>query len=276
MSNGTSSGSSSRPRWWEDYLVRYFTGTLVGTFCVFVLVTDIFFPGGLSEPAKGLFSSSDKEPTWLRLIALVLTGGAYCYLASVPITVFHAGRMVRTGMNRVARKAWYIWWALAFIAALLSTLSATGLLACISTNTATKLIFAIGIAPIVWLFFGQVEVLIRLKLDQDLPAEKSVFRTFYRALVRARHATADTGIRDSYTHLREHANSVFIVVIELSLLATLLAVHKAIPDREQFALWSLAFLLLWTSPNILLWGLANSLERDLSENRAEYERPPSS
>src|ERR1043165_8871396 len=133
MSNGTSS-SSSRPRWWEDYLVRYFTGTLVGTVCVFVLVTDVFFPTGLSEPAKGLFSSSDKEPTWLRVIALVLAGGAYCYLASVPITVFHAGRMVRTGMNGLARKAWYVWWALAFIVALLSTLSATGLLACISTN----------------------------------------------------------------------------------------------------------------------------------------------
>src|SRR5687767_9309764 len=110
MSDGATNPARARARWWEDYLVRYVTGTLVGTFCVFILVVHIFFDGDAGNLAKKMFFSPDKDSTWLGLIILVLAGGAYCYLASVPITIFHAGRMIRQGMNRIARRAWYGWW----------------------------------------------------------------------------------------------------------------------------------------------------------------------
>src|SRR3954468_13485533 len=103
MTSDADSPGRTRPRWWEDYLVRYFTGTLVGTACVFILVTHVYFDGDIGALAQRMLFSPEKDSTWLGLIALLLAGGAYCYLASVPITVFHAGRMIRQRMNRWAR-----------------------------------------------------------------------------------------------------------------------------------------------------------------------------
>src|SRR5579859_4277706 len=122
MSNDQPNERRPRPRWWEDYLVRYVTGTLVGTVCVYVLIASIFFNG---DPAglTGRFLAPGKESTWLGLIMLLLAGAAYCYLASVPITVVHAGRMIREGMNAGARKAWYWWWGIALAVFVLGTLS---------------------------------------------------------------------------------------------------------------------------------------------------------
>jgi hypothetical protein len=259
----------ARSRWWEDYLVRYFTGTLVGTACVFILVTNIFFEGDTAAVSKRMFFSPEKDSTWLGLIALLLAGGAYCYLASVPITVFHAGRMIREGMNRWARIAWYIWWGLSFVIVLGAALDFTWLRHFPPSKLFVGTLLAICCGPAIWVFCGQLNVLWILKKKQDKP--DAPFVAYYRSLVRARDQTATSGIRESYTHMREHANSVFIVVIELSLLAAFLLLWKLMVDPTLFAVWSLGFLMLWTSPNVLLWGLANSLERDLAANPSEYE-----
>ena len=275
MANSESRGTM-RSRWWEDYLVRYFTGTLVGMFCVFVLLTEIFFNGDPELLGKKIFFSPEKDSTWWGLFVLILTGGAFCYLASTPITVLHSGRMIREGMNKYARRAWYVWWFAFLLAIVLATLAFSTECALSYRSRLANLLLYVAMGPVAWLFAGQVDVVLRLKVDQDkATSENSQFINFYRKLVPARDATAETGIRESYSHLREHANSVFIAVIELSLLATLVVFWRASNDVNLFAIWCLAFLLLWISPNVLLWGLANALEGDMARHPSKYtaERP---
>jgi hypothetical protein len=262
----------TRSRWWEDYLVRYFTGTLVGAACVFILVTHIYFNGDVGVLSKLMFFSSEKDSTWLGLIALLLAGGAYCYLASVPITVFHAGRMIKEGMNRYARRAWYSWWFISSIAALGAALDFTMLHYFPPHDIVAPALLVLCCMPVAWVFVGQLNVIWILKKTQGM--DTAPFIAFYRSLVHARDRTAASGVRESYTHMREHANSVFIVVIELSMLATLLLLSKWMADETLFAIWGLTFLMLWASPNILLWGLANSFEHDLAANTSAYKRGP--
>src|SRR6266508_1712995 len=226
-------GSRSRVRWWEDYLVRYLTGTLVGAFCIFVLVVEIFFNGDPQSLGKRVFFSPEKDSSWLGLIVLALAVAAYCYLESTPITVLHAGRMIREGMNKYARRAWYVWWFLFTVVFVGATLGFSIRFGVPQRSLLVYALLFIGAAPVAWLFVGQVEVLIRLKSDQD--KQPSKFVAFYRKLVVARDITGGTGIRESYTHLREHANSVFITVIELSMLATLLLIWKVVDDINLFA-----------------------------------------
>lgn len=236
---------------------------------MFILVTHMYFNGDIGALAKRMFFSPDKDSTWLGLIALLLAGGAYCYLASVPITVFHAGRMIREGMNRWARTAWYVWWGLSCLIIVGAALDFTLLRSFPPSQLLVVSVLFICCGPAAWVFVGQLNVLWLLKKKQDKPG--SPFIDFYRSMVRARDRTVKSGIRESYTHMREHANSVFIVVIELSLLAFFLLLRRLMDSDVRFAVWSLGFLMLWSSPNVLLWGLANSLELDLAANADKYE-----
>ena len=272
MASNNENEGKARTRWWEDYLVRYFTGMVVGTFCVFILVVEIFYGGDVAPLGKRMLFSSEKDSAWLGLIILALTGAAYCYLASTAITVLHAGRMIRAGMHRFARKAWYIWWAIYLLIFVGAALDFWLRIEFPGRRSLGFLLLLGAAGPVAWLFFGQIVTLILLKIDQGDPSNpKSEFIAFYRKLVLARDAAAATGIRDSYSHLREHANSVFITVIELSMLAVFILAWKAVEDIQLFSLLSLAFVLLWISPNVLLWGLANSLEADLANNPGAYQ-----
>ncbi|HJV75966.1 MAG TPA: hypothetical protein VJ654_17225 [Noviherbaspirillum sp.] len=125
--------------------------------------------------------------------------------------------------------------------------------------------------PAFWILIGQYVVLYRLL------HEKEAFFAFYAKLFKARRMKNARDVRDTYTHLREHSNSVFIVVIELSLLALFMAVsgsissHKGtvVPNESIGALvvFSLA---LWMVPTVFMWARANSLEVEFSENPSSY------
>ena len=78
---------STATRWWENYLVRYFLPSLVGMIIL----------RWLDESTDNLLSSYipfgwDNFRT-ANLIAWLLFGSLYCYLASYPILVFHATRV---------------------------------------------------------------------------------------------------------------------------------------------------------------------------------------
>lgn len=110
-----SESAGSNNRWWESYLVRYFLGFIVGTICIAVIAQFAgVIPGFVmlmqaigGEPKPGVTSI---------VIAVALLGMAYCYIASTPITVLHAGRYSRGAVDRLSRFFWLGWvCALAFL-----------------------------------------------------------------------------------------------------------------------------------------------------------------
>src|SRR5271157_846880 len=70
-------------RWWEYYFVRYAMGTIVGGIVCYVLCS----------------STPILSPLVTHLEYLAAFGLVYCYIASAPILVFHAGRFRLNGRN---------------------------------------------------------------------------------------------------------------------------------------------------------------------------------
>ena len=132
--------------------------------------------------------------------------------------------------------------------------------------------------PAIWIGFTQYSTLAKLFLDQSRYAD------FTLDLALARQKPKVYEIRETYTHLREHSNAVFIVVVELSLLALslgLLQPHSGDPMRLEgvrstgLALSSaIALTVVWLVPTIFMWARANFLERKFQEDSRFGEVDP--
>ncbi len=125
--------------------------------------------------------------------------------------------------------------------------------------------------PVFWILIGQYTVLYRLI------NEKEAFFAFYAKLFKARRMKNAKDVRDTYTHLREHSNSVFIVVIELALLALFMAILKTTSHQnlksqspENFGVLLVFGLIVWMVPTVFMWARANSLEVEFSNNPNSY------
>lgn len=363
MSDAEKKSEQANNRWWESYLVRYFLGFIVGMFCVVVLAWKF---GRLDEwltiskaVAAGTSTESGKQPVkpdWSYVsFAAALLGLGYCYLASTPITVLHAGRFGRDGVASLSRYFWFGWvialvlclgswgqlsafpWG-APIAGIVCAMCCAASLAMYMARkdsevfplaspdetearyhpkgadgaaappqspnyqVAQSLVFALGIwsfvsffcglwqgtgsaqafslllfgVPVIWIGGMQYTVLWRL-----LTEEPKVNR-FYAHLFHARRQEGGRDVRDTYSHLREHSNSIFVVLIELCWLALLLGVSclsnlpvpaatGPIPSGIPYVLFAIG---VWVMPTVFMWSRANAMERFFSENPEVFlERP---
>jgi len=240
--HGESNGSPSS-RWWEGYLVRYLIGTFVGCVAVSILAWKIHGGEYQRYIADYIFNKEYFPQAWLALIGI---GFAYCYLASTPITVIHVSRSLgRVFPNNFARYVWFLSGLASFFAVLF--------------NAKAELVLWVAAFPALWMAFSQWACIVRLMDFCGKCSMSSDFVNFYKKLSVSRGADgAKFQLRESYTHLREHANAVFIVVIELSLLSLMMIMIDLF--KEEFYRFSLMFSFIWLVPNILLWGRANKLE----------------
>ncbi len=133
--------------------------------------------------------------------------------------------------------------------------------------------------PVLWILFGQYWTLFALLKDDN-----QVFLSFYKEISRARQKRGSRDIRDSYTHLREHANSVFVVLIELCILAGLLTLRQAYsgfatvssPLEIESTYWISILILtgIWLVPTVFMWSLANRLEKKFSDESDDFIHTP--
>jgi len=344
--------SAPNTRWWESYLVRYFVGFIVGGVCVVVLANEL---GGTDWLAKQLSSDGKFKPDWSALlIGLALLGLGYCYIASTPITVLHAGRYGSGPIDGQSRYFWLGWvlaticsvampnwpkwqsatWmvlfviavallllatrfsqrvtqktdllqssvvqteillpltnalkprkmaeiklsevalnAIAWTGAILSAVHVVAAFGGIESNSFNVSLLVFG-APVVWIGLAQYAVLFRLLQD-----EKANF-AFYSHLMHARRLRNANDVRDTYTHLREHSNSVFIVLVELCALALLVVLVQGTVDAKvgtgyrQFVQFALCGLGLWMVPTVFLWSRANAMERKFAFEPSCFLRDP--
>lgn len=249
----------TKGRWWEDYLVRYLTPMVVGSSLLLLLIFIISTKEDASMESLSLFWKTTREASAGLAIGVLIGGLGYAYLCSTPITVFHAGRMIKKGLNTKATTFWYLW-------AGLSLLALIGILADAASGLRglercrERILLCIAALPAMWLLVGQYDVIWRLKKDKENDIQ-SEFLGFYANLALSRGGTSwALEMRQSYTHMREHANSVFICVAEISVAACLTLVWQITQDATSFVLTALLAALIWTLPNVFLWSIANKLE----------------
>lgn len=246
--------NSSSSRWWEFYAVRYGMGTVVGGVVFFFLCN--------TNPSLKpmLFGAEAGKIDGPLLTLLAGYGLAYCYIASAPILVLHAGRfLLDIGQNSKTSIARVL---LIFLPPLVATL------AFFFSRTSTG---------VTLYFFSFVFALAALVLwPQYLAIFLTLFRTkellqFYKKLAGKRDA-AKGGLVESYKHLREHGNSFSIVVLEIVLAIILFTVGNfdatvsgtVSATTESNVLPYIGIILLWILPAALVWLVGTLFEREFS------------
>lgn len=260
-------------RWWEMYLVRYITGSVVGAVIVYIILRKLnvdWFPD------LNKIQSSN-------LVVLASLGFAYCYIASAPITLLHAARFlldtqlfvqpptqVMTGVVGwkkffASLRRWfgkYDW----LVLSLLLFVTLFGVLLGFVSNETTWVLVAASTFVLAYTYVVSIKLYFKLQ-------ENDEWQKWYFSLAEKRekaNSNAGKGFVESYRHLREHGNAFFIISLEISLGIVLYQIATLLQrfSSENAVIWAvtvLAALLYWVLPGALCWYLGNKLERYLVE-----------
>jgi hypothetical protein len=345
-----SESTGTNTRWWESYLVRYFSGAIVGAICLAVILLYAYWRlyGGvhtkLPEPSKDF-------PLAFVTLALMACGLVYSYIISAPITVIHFGRSGRSPIEQHVRYFWFGWvlslgvvqlsgatgdrlfqssawggWMLILLVCVvylivshhinktprarmvgstksrrlkrsqdsrrnaLRSVAWAGLLlvflvtaGCVLGIQKRPMAMSLLAFALPTLFVGVMQY---VTLWRILHSERAVHR-FYRRLSKARNMANSKDIRETYTHLREHSNATFIVLLELCFSAFLIllielyaAESRYVPpigsDLEIWRIVSLTLSLIafWMTPNLFMWSRANQIELDFASRPTLYSSNP--
>ncbi|KRA41491.1 hypothetical protein [Pseudoxanthomonas sp. Root630] len=267
----------SAARWWEFYFVRYALGTLVGALIVNqALRVDARFSDFM------LFGLGGDEPA-SRLMLVMGYGLVFCYVASVPILVLHASRLViwirpkyeRQGSEKRKVLGNLTSGDLRVLACVLTCTTAVMMLLNIYIGFSREigedgfLLKLITSAVVAVVCIEWVALLILL-----FYSNRAYERMKMLSVSRARSANVG-GIVDSYRHMREHGNSIFIVVLEFVLGAALIGVLSLIEEPkieseyvQQLASALVPMLLLWILPGAGIWVFTALLERRFAFDRS--------
>lgn len=290
-------------RWWENYAVRYLMPSVAGMAIVKwicwhgcdKLIPLLNLPLEVREPGVGFETAS--------LILLFLYGNLFCYVASYPILVFHATRVIDFADDKWKHHRW-----------LLDGYIATVLLGCFALFAARclgdhrrRVALALTVLFAICQGWRVYHVLansnrIRIRgshgIDGDDKKKETLLYGYTRSIaVRRgqREETIETDTRpviitdaetedydddrtvrtlgervshkeyiETYKHLREHGNSAFIFVLELVLATLVYCV--TIPSEcatKQLSAIGLLFA-IWALPAVSAHLMGQYLERRFS------------
>jgi hypothetical protein len=271
-------------RWWEYYAVRYLMPSIAGVAIVNWVCShaDHGLRALLSLPAAG------ERLDTASLILLFLYGNLFCYVASYPILVFHATRVIDFGHDRWPDRPLsdgYIATIVLAVAAFLMTRSPEG------WRYPAAFVLA-SLFAIVQLWRLGIALFPRVKVEGCSGGVSYAYGYSY-ALARRRAKSEDTETKaglnpgstdvddeqvtttrrllwhkdymDTYRHLREHGNSAFIFSLELALAALVYSVVSKSGKSAQQQLSLIAILFaIWAVPSVLVHLTAQHLERRFS------------
>jgi hypothetical protein len=265
-------------RWWEFYFVRYALGTLFGALIVNSLASRnpelreiLFFASG--ESSEAIAGSS-----LLGLPILFGYGLFFCYLSSIPILVWHTGRMATWGIARFDSDNSF--WSRVygrFRTLPLEVRFAIGLffplwgISIFSVETfqflekgfkdnsfvTSLIVSSVFFIIVLEVYFVFLILFSRQKIYSGM-----------KSLAQARHVNRNKGeFIDSYRHLREHGNSILILILEAILGGALLGIVHFFTGNPNFdnemkyiAASSVALLTLWVLPGAFVWPFATWVE----------------
>lgn len=274
------STESGATRWWENYLVRYFMPSIAG-----VAIVNWFFAYGDDglRPLLALPISGERLDT-ASLTLLFLYGNLFCYVASYPILVFHATRVLDFADDKWRAQPLfdgYVTSSVLAVAAFLSTFlsekhryfAAFIMVSIFAAIQLARLCFVFfdriaveGCSGTVSPAFGYTYALARRRglpvtetrtTSSDVDDDEDVSTT--------RRMMWRQEFMDTYRHLREHGNSAFIFLLELALAALVYCVitkpgHSA---GQQLSAVGVLFA-IWALPAVFIHLVGQHLERRFS------------
>lgn len=342
MSDNNTANLETNNRWWESYLVRYFSGSIVGAICTAFIYQFSVWRLGEFRQFQFLkeFKTLSSDSETIKIISFLAIGLVYAYLVSSPITVIHYGRAWRNNLEKHVRYFWLGWvltmllFAFSFtflnlkncisfscfwvILILISLYILSQKKTCIFQKTTIKIktwSSCISLLKIIFfgiLFFSSLMLLanfFELKnrpliisaLSFSIPIffigimqyvtlykillKQNIINRFYRGLVKARAMKNSKDIRETYSHLREHSNATFIVLLELcftSLVIFMIDIYSTNLSKANISAVEiqnlnttmlqtvLALIAFWLLPNLFMWSRANQLEMDFKNNPHFY------
>ncbi|ADL55523.1 hypothetical protein Galf_1504 [Gallionella capsiferriformans ES-2] len=236
--------------WWEFYGVRYAQGTVVGAMIIFFLFTQ-------NEALKKLLfiPPEPKDFGMPHLILLAVYGLAYCYIASAPILIMHAGRGLMfkspTNPNPNSGMLSRILWLLipSFLTTVIYFLN----------SSSDKTMGSLAVFLFSFLLAFQIQILV------------SIFKTswqktidYYSAIVKKRKEHEGSSYIESYKHIREHGNSFLIVAFQFFLAIPIFVfVSQPTITSDDSIRHLLIIVLLWVLPAATIWAFGNKLENNL-------------
>ena len=242
-------------RWWEFYFVRYAMGTVIGGVIVYLLLR--------ADPSlsSALLFSKDASLTPTDFALLEAYGLSFCYISSVPILSIYVGRyvdmreFVGKKLNRMQLK---------IFAAVFLIFSA--ILFLFQGDYANSLV-------IYWISGLILAIITALQVGRLIPIflNPGQLYSYYKKLASQRAIDNGTCVEliESYRHIREHGNSIVIVLLEIVLALVLgglgygwrvptgLANNTPLLDIMSYA----TVVFIWIIPGALVWIVGLSLER---------------
>ncbi len=245
--------SGGGKRWWENYLVRYFTPSIAGV-AIVLWLGDI---AGEHFQELLLLPKTATDINTLTLILLLLYGNLYCYVASYPILSFHATRVLDFKNSTWSHS--HLWHG--YIATAVLSLFVLFISLCFHNRLCYGWAF-----PLAFLF--SVVQVARICMVWKSKNGITLVYGYASALAKQRTLSGEAWRQDlleTYRHLREHGNSGFIVLLELALagLAYWIVVNHELSASQKLSAVGILFA-FWAFPAALVHLLAQHLERSFS------------
>lgn len=284
------SSESGAYRWWENYLVRYFMPSIAGAIVVNWLVT----VAGCDFRHLLLLDVSDNGLQTQTLVLLFLYGNLFCYVSSYPILGFHITRVIDFEGGK--------WKKNPLVDGYILTLILSIVVLFISRNIGDSRFYQLLPYVLVSIFSGLQIYRIYLGMKhvsfEGLTGPISKIYAYTYSISRRRGVTEETvttkqtskaqedkegdafdeekewqkksqwrrEVIDSYRHMREHGNSAFIFILEITLAGLCYCV--LIVNTTEGALYKLASLgvlfVIWALPAMFVHFVGQHIERRFS------------
>ncbi len=226
--------------------MRYALGVGIGTPIVAFLWSSYRDTLTQKIPIPSPFSGTVAAIFWAA------AGTAYCYVASVPMLTLHSTRRV---LLRTMR------WVNICFGSIIVALIVAGVwdLFLISHPLVLR---STGVVALLVIAGSQFVLLWKVLRNPNETHQ------FYDQLSKQRRDRSD--FVESYRHMREHGNSVSIVVFELLLAFIFWSLRPICPVGGNAVLVGRVGLILavWLAPSTLVWLIGSSLERYLSRSNS--------
>ncbi len=269
--------NSGSNRWWENYLVRYFLPSLAGM--VFVRMLFEHFPTKLFMLGTIFLIKEPKDFGTAHLILWVFAGTLYCYCSSYPCLVFHATRVLdfkrRSALTVGVSKylSPHVVSVIFAIGAYIVLFNLPNFNGCAS--------YAVLIGAIIFSAYQIYRICRCLSIQDKFQFRKGYKKTSiiyaYLAKLANRRSIVlkekdsdswekvttnwSQDIMDSYKHLREHGNTAFIFLLEI----TLYPIVVILLESPEYMNWVIpAFVIIWVFPSVLTHWLGQHIERRFS------------
>ena len=283
-------------RWWEYYAVRYLMPSVAGV----VIVKWLCSHGERALLTLLSLPSADQRIDTPSLVLLFLYGNLFCYIASYPVLVFHATRVLDFSDDK---------WTGQFFSGYTITilLAAVAFLLTLAHQecrywAAFVLVAAFAIIQLrrLWRVLGTRVVVDKCHgVDGKEGGTVTLAYGYSYSLSRRRGKVTETttttdpdddeqvsktrrelwhkDYMETYRHLREHGNSAFIFLLELALAALVYCVITGSVHSEQRQVSAVGILFaIWAVPAVFVHLLAQHLERRFSwfDRRLEKDQRP--